>query len=255
MIINHESNIAFITGGGTGIGKAIALRLVDEGVKVILAGRRKKPLLQAMAEVKKKGGDGLMFVIDVTRENDVIDLFKQIESTYGYISLLVNSAGVIGPGAIEDISVSDFRRVIDINLTSVFITIKAAINGMKKNGYGSILNIASISGEVVFDNRSAYCSSKAAVIHLTRELALELSKYNIRVNCISPGFIKTDLSMQIVNKYPDPNKQLKKRMDEYPLKRFGKVEEIAEGAIFLLLRKVDWITGINMTIDGGYVLK
>ena len=247
--------IALVTGGGTGIGKSIAKRLAFADARVCIVGRLKLPLEETVHEIQSAGGNAIYIPADMSKPEQVKTVFENLFQTWGHVTLLVNAAGIVGPGSIEDLSVSVFLEVLNINLCSVFLTIQAAIPGMRLEGGGAVVNIASISGMVAFLERSAYCSSKAAVIHLTKEAALELSKDNIRVNSISPGFVPTELSMEIVRRAANPEEELLRRLEpSYPIRRFGTANEIGDAALFLLSDRATWITGTNLVIDGGYTL-
>lgn len=231
---------ALITGAGRGLGKAMALALAREGAHVILVSRSVDQLNQVAAEA----GNASVFAADVTKEADVARLAEQA----GSIDILINNAGINIRKNLVEFTLDEWNSVIDTNLTSVFLMCRAFVPGMKGKGYGRIINLTSIMSHVSIPGRSAYSSSKTALLGLTRALALELSHDDVTVNGISPGPFATELNTPILSD-PVKNAEFVARI---PVGRWGKVEEIGELAVYLCSAEAGFITGTDILIDGGW---
>ncbi|QKS69707.1 SDR family oxidoreductase [Paenalkalicoccus suaedae] len=248
-----EGKVAVITGGGSGMGKAAALQLAKQGVRICLIDVDGEALEEA---VKEFDGDVISAEVDTTDEQQVKDAFKRTVDKFGRVDIVFANAGVNGTVApIEDIETSEWNKTIEINLNGTFHTVKAAIPHMKENG-GSIILTSSVNGTRVFSNfgMSAYSSTKAGQLAFGKMAALELSTYKIRVNIICPGYIETD----IVNKTHPKEKELEKVEipveypdGDQPLEGPGAPEQVADLVSFLASDASQHITGTELFIDGG----
>jgi len=228
-----SGKVALITGGGTGIGRACALAFVREGAQVAVVGRRKPPLDAVVREIEACGGKALGLTCDVTSRASVEAAIAAAAKHFGRLDLVVNNAGAIVVGTVEETFDEDWNRVIATNLTGAFLVSRAAIPILRSAGGGSIVNIGSYLGIVARKQRAAYCAAKAGVAGLTRAMALDHAQEKIRVNCICPAIIETEMAIQSLAKAADPEAARKQRTAEIPLGRFGKPEDVASMAVFL----------------------
>lgn len=254
--IEHSANhthsladkIALITGASRGLGRAIALALGNEGAQISLVARDVVKLEAVKSEIESAGGKASLFAADVTDEETVLKLEKQISDQLGRVQILVNNAGINIRKNLVDFSLEEWHSVIDTNLTSVFLMCRTFVPHMRGTGYGRVVNLTSIMSHVSLPGRSAYSSSKAALLGLNRALALELAAEGITVNGISPGPIGTEMNLPIMEN-PEVNAQF---VANIPAARWGKPEEIGELARYLCSEAAGFITGTDIVIDGGW---
>jgi NAD(P)-dependent dehydrogenase (short-subunit alcohol dehydrogenase family) len=242
--------VAIVTGAGTGIGRAIAIAYAREGAKVALVGRRNEPL-EAVAE--KIGGSAMSIPGDVRRNNDVQRILDVTLEKFGKLNVLVNNAGVLIAGTAESLSERDWENTFDTNVKVVWMLSRAALPPMRQAGGGSIINLSSVVGLVGARNRVAYSASKGAVTLLTKAMALDHGAEGIRVNCICPGIVETELVADFVRKAPDPEAARATRVALHAIPRFGTPEDIAECAVYLASDESKWVTGAAFPVDGGYL--
>jgi NAD(P)-dependent dehydrogenase (short-subunit alcohol dehydrogenase family) len=248
---SFENKVVLVTGGTSGIGLATALAFAREGAKVVVSGRREKEGNQAVAQMRKSGGEGLFVRTDVSSEAAVEALISQTLSTYGRVDAAFNNAGIEGEVAkrTHEQSVANYRTVMDINVLGVLVAMKHEISAMLKNGGGSIVNNASVGGLVGFPGASVYVASKHAVMGLTRSAALEYAKEGIRVNAVSPGPIDTPMLDRFMD---DLGVRPEQFLATLPMGRKGGPEEIAEAVLWLCSEKASFVTGQSLTVDGGF---
>ncbi len=239
---------ALITGASKGLGKAMALALAEAGATVALVSRDAAKLHSVAQEVESAGGRAAVFVADVTAEENVSQVESAVSDQLGRIQILINNAGINIRKNLIDFSLEEWRSVIDTNLTSVFLMCRAFVPHMRGTGYGRILNMTSIMSHVSLAGRTAYSSSKAALLGLIRALALEVAAEGITVNGISPGPFGTEMNLPVMNN-PEANAQF---LASIPAGRWGKVEEIGALACYLCSDAAGFITGTDILIDGGW---
>jgi NAD(P)-dependent dehydrogenase (short-subunit alcohol dehydrogenase family) len=243
--VRLSGKAAIITGGGSGIGKAIAQAFVREGAKVVIAGRDGKKLERAVAEI---GAECLAVSADVSKTNDVQKLVSSAIDRFRHINILVNNAAVLLPGTAESLSEEDFDQTFAVNVRGLWLLSRAVLPQMRTSGGGSIVNIASVLSMVGARNRVAYAASKGAVMAMTKAMALDHAAENIRVNCICPGIVATEM----VARFNLDENARRQRVAMHPMGRFGQPEDVASTAVFLASDESGWTTGSVITVDGGY---
>ncbi|HXN20955.1 MAG TPA: SDR family NAD(P)-dependent oxidoreductase [Candidatus Binatus sp.] len=242
---------AFITGGGTGIGRACALVFASEGAQVAIAGRKKEPLDGVAKEIQAAGGRALAIECDVVDGQAVQSAIATVARQFNGLHIVVNNAGAIVVGSVEDTTDKDWNLVMATNLTGTFIVSRAAIPVLRQARGGSIVNIGSYLGIAGRRQRAAYCAAKAGVMGLTRAMALDHAQDKIRVNCICPAMIETEMASRSLSKAADPEAARKQRIAEIPLGRLGKPEDVALMAVYLASEESSWVTGVSLPLDGG----
>jgi 3-oxoacyl-[acyl-carrier protein] reductase len=244
MKIDLTGKVALVTGSTRGIGKAIAKRLIDCGAKVAVVGR---DLAKAEA-VAEELGEARGFACDIGVPADVTMLVQTVEDAFGSLDILVNNAGITKDNLMLRMKDEDWNAVLETNLRSAFVAIRAAQRGMMKRRWGRIINIASVVGLIGNAGQANYAASKAGLIGLSKSVAKELSSRNILCNVVAPGFIKTDMTDAMT---PEAVKALSAQI---PLDRFGTPEDIAGVVAFLASDHAAYITGQVLTVDGGMVM-
>jgi NAD(P)-dependent dehydrogenase (short-subunit alcohol dehydrogenase family) len=250
-MLRLSGKVALITGGGTGIGRACALAFGREGAKVALAGRRREPLDAVVGEIAAAGGDALALTCDVTDTASVTATLSQTEKHFGRLNTIVNNAGAVVVATVERTSNEDWEKVIAVNLTGTFLVSRGALATLRRAGGGSIVNIGSVLGLVARKERAAYCAAKAGVSGLTRAMAIDHAPDKIRVNCICPTIVETELGMQSIRQAASAEAEIQRRISEIPLGRMGTPEDVASMAVYLASDEASWITGVSFPLDGG----
>lgn len=236
---------AFISGASKGIGLAIAKLFAKNDIIVTCASRTIEDLETVVSEIKRCGGKAQAIKLDVSKTIDFAQAVNDTVEKYGKIDILVNNAGIVRDSLMIRMKEKDWDSVIDINLKGCFNGIKAVTPFMMKKRFGRIINISSVSGTMGNVGQANYSASKAGVIGLTKTAAKEFASRNITVNAIAPGYIDTDMTSSL-------NEKLKENLVKHiPLKRIGKVSEIAETALFLSSNEAGYITGQTIAVNGG----
>jgi NAD(P)-dependent dehydrogenase (short-subunit alcohol dehydrogenase family) len=243
--------VALITGGGTGIGRACALQFSREGARVAVAGRRREPLDAVVAEIQAAGGQALSASCDVAKSEQVERTIREVVAQFGALHVLVNNAGILHVGSIEETSEAEWDRLMDVDLKGVFLVSRAALPELRKSGGGAIVNIGSVLGLVGMKKRAAYAAAKGGVTMLTKAMALDHAQEGIRVNCICPAIVETDLVQTILSQAPGREVAVRLRTAQIPLGRMGKPEDVAAMAVFLASEESSWLTGAAIALDGG----
>ena len=246
-----QGKTALITGASAGIGKACALRFAREGARVAAMARRKGPLEEVAETIRAEGGEAIAVLGNVTSAAEVARAIEQTVSRWGGFEIVVNSAGIPFIGTVETTSEEDWERVIRANLTGTFLVSRAAIPVLRRAGGGSIVNLGSVYGLVARRERAAYAASKGGVTLLTQAMALDHAKDGIRVNCICPALVETEMMDRIFAQAPDPAAAREAREAELPLGRLGTPEDVAALAAYLASEESRWMTGAAIPLDGG----
>ncbi|MBZ5575550.1 MAG: 3-oxoacyl-ACP reductase FabG [Acidobacteriia bacterium] len=248
---NLRGKVAVVTGASRGLGKAMAVALASEGARVALVSRSAEDLARVAAEITDAGGEAAPFPADVSSEVQVRRIAADIIARFGSVMILINNAGLAMRRPVTELTPDEWRAVLETNLTSAFLMSRSFVPFMKGNGYGRILNIASVMASVSLPGRTAYSASKSALLGFTRSLAQELAPDRITVNTISPGLFATELARPITE---DPG-LLAQFLANIPLNRPGNPEEIGQLAVYLCSEAAGYITGTDILIDGGWTAR
>jgi NAD(P)-dependent dehydrogenase (short-subunit alcohol dehydrogenase family) len=240
--------VALVTGASRGLGKAMALALAPEGVRIALVGRDVAALTGVAGEARALGAEAEVFRADIGLEEQVLELERAVTAKFGPVDILINNAGVNIRKFCVDYTLQEWNSVLHTNLTSVFLMCRSFVPHMKGRGYGRIINIASIMGHISFPQRTVYSASKAGLLGFTKALALELAQEDITVVAISPGPFATEMTIPIMND-PEKNEQF---MSRTPQRRWGKPQDIGKLALYLCSEDASFITGTDILIDGGW---
>ncbi|EPX85717.1 SDR family NAD(P)-dependent oxidoreductase [Salipiger mucosus] len=247
-MLTFAEGTAFVTGGGSGIGQATAIMLAAAGVPVAVADIDGDGVTQTVTRIEAEGGAALGLALDVTDRAAVDAAFDKVEAWKGAVTILVNSAGILRVEPFEDFTTEDFETVMSVNVTGSFHCAQRAAAGMKAKGYGRIVNLSSVSGYRAGVGRTAYGTSKAAIAHLTRQIALELGRSGITANAIAPG---TTMTKMTAAAYTEENKANFLKM--IPSGFIAEPEDIAPSIIFLASEQARYVNGHTMPVDGGYL--
>jgi NAD(P)-dependent dehydrogenase (short-subunit alcohol dehydrogenase family) len=245
-----HGKVALVTGASSGIGRATAERLAGEGAKVAVTARREERLADTVSRLRDLGSEARAIACDLTSERDRERLVKETAAHYGGLDVLVNAAGIIGFGTIEDTTLDAWKRMFDVNVVSIFHLMQLALPHLLPRK-GSIVNVSSVNGLRSFPGVLAYCSSKSAVDQLTRCSALELAAKGVRVNAVNPGVVVTELHRQAGLNEEAYNAFLERSKTTHPMGRVGQPEDLAALIAFLASDEASWITGATVSIDGG----
>jgi NAD(P)-dependent dehydrogenase (short-subunit alcohol dehydrogenase family) len=244
-----EGKSAIVTGASSGIGRACAMALAKEGARVALVGRRRE-MLDALAH--EIGSKALVCVGDVRNHEDIRRIVQHAAEKFGNLNVLLNSAGVLYPGTAETLTDDQWDRTFDVNVKAIWHLSRAILPWFRQAGGGSIINISSVLGLIGARNRVAYSASKGAVTMMTKSMAMDHATENIRVNCICPGIVETEMVAEVITSAPDPAETRRVREALHAMERFGQPEEIAGLAVFLASDESKWMTGAAIPVDGGY---
>lgn len=243
-----QGKVALVTGGARGMGRAIALRFIQEGAKVAFCDILSEEANKVVAEARKAGGDCIFIKADITQRDQVVKMAGIVEEKYGRIDILVNNAGWSKEQLFIDSDESDWEKVIALNFWGHLRVTRAVLDGMIARSSGSIVNISSDAGRGGHAMGVVYSGCKGGIIAITKSLAQELVNFNIRVNCVSPGLIATPLTLEGEKLNPEIVRKIK---DSIPMKRMGLSEEIAAAVLFLASDEASFITGQTLSVNGG----
>ncbi len=224
--------------------------MAREGARLVLVGRRQEKLQQLVREI---GTSALVIAADVSKKSDVEDLVARTVAKFGSINVLLNNAGVLHIGNVEQITEEQWDETFNTNVRGLWLLSRAVLPHMRKAGGGSIINMASVLGINGARNRASYAPSKGAVVLLTKCMAIDHGHENIRVNAICPSFVETDLTAAVLRTAADPQAVRRERVAAHPLGRLGKPEDIAGLAVYLASDESSWVTGSVFPVDGGYL--
>lgn len=243
-----EGRVALVTGSSKGLGKAMSLALAEAGVKLALASRDEKLLAEMAAAIRARGTEAEVFPVDVSNETQVLALEKAVTARFGKIQILINNAGINLRKPVTDFTLEEWNRIQSTNVTSAFLMCRSFVPHLKGQGYGRIINMASMFSHVSLPGRTAYSTSKAGLLGFTKALALELAPEKITVNAISAGPCATE-----INKVLTENAELTQFfLSRIPVGRWGRPEEIGQLAVYLCSEHAGFITGTDIVIDGGW---
>ena len=247
--LSLEGRVAVVLGGSTGIGRALTLGLAEAGADVVASARRIEPVLAVAAEVERLGRRTVRVASDVKERASLEHLRDAVVSSLGRVDILVNCAGKIKRTATLDCSESEWTEIVDTNLTGTLRGCQVFGRHMLERGYGRIVNIASLNSFVALHEVAAYGASKAGVAALTRSLAVEWGARGVCVNAIAPGIFRTDLNAELL----DGTARGRELLLRSPMKRFGRIEELAGAAVFLASDAASYVNGAVLVVDGGFL--
>lgn len=245
-----KGKVALITGASSGIGRATAVKFAAEGARVAIVARRAQVLNEVAREIEAGGGEAKVIAADVTKDVEIERVVSETVATFGGIDVLVNAAGIIGNGTIENTTLADWDYMFDVNVRGPFYLTQRAMPYLIERK-GNVVNVSSVTGIRAFPGILAYCSSKAALDQLTHCAALEMASQGVRVNAVDPGVVVTSLHRTSGMKDEAYAAFLERSKTTHPLGRVGQPEEVAELIFFLASSKAGWMTGGSYSIDGG----
>jgi NAD(P)-dependent dehydrogenase (short-subunit alcohol dehydrogenase family) len=245
-----RDKIAIVTGAGSGIGRACALALACEGARVALVGRRKERIEDAAREA---GASAIAVAADVSKQTDIERVIERTVGAFGGLNVLVNNAGILHPGTVEQITEQQWDETFNTNVRGLWLLSRAVLPQMRKAGGGSIINMASVLGINGARLRSVYAASKGAVILLTKCMAIDHGAEKIRVNAICPSFVETEITAGYLKTVADPDTVRWERIKVHPIGRLGQPEDMAGLTVYLASDESSWVTGAVFPVDGGYL--
>jgi NAD(P)-dependent dehydrogenase (short-subunit alcohol dehydrogenase family) len=249
--VDMSGRVALVTGAETGIGRAAAVAFGRAGARVVGAGLDSGQGDEMLDEVRHAGGEGFFIQTDVSKADQVEKMVAAAVDTYGRLDYAFNNAGIAGEGGpAAGISEEGWRRIIDVNLTGVWLCMKYQIPRMLEQGGGAIVNCSSVLGLVGYANAAAYVASKHAVVGLTKSAALEYAAQGIRINAVNPGFVRTPM---IAGAVGESDEALAPLVKIEPIGRLGRPEEIADAVVWLCSEQASFVTGSAVVVDGGWI--
>ena len=249
QLFSLEGKAAVVTGGTSGIGRALSLGLADAGADVIATARRKEQVDDTASEIEARGRQTLRMASDVGDRTSLEELLAATLERFSKVDILVNSAGMIKRTPTLDVTEAEWTHILNTNLTGTLRACQVFGRHMLERGYGRIINIASLNSFVALSEVAAYAASKAGVASLTRSLAVEWSKKGVTVNAVAPGVFRTDLNAQLLDSTPRGQELLMRT----PMGRFGKTEELIGAVVYLASDSASFVTGQILVVDGGFL--
>ena len=240
-----DGKTALVTGASRGIGRAIASRLATQGAKVVLAARSPEKLLEVAAEIQAAGGSAFALTLDITKADEVQDRIASLPEDFGEIDILVNNAGITADGLLARMSLEQWQKVVQTNLTGSFAVTKAVTRGMLRKRWGRIITVSSVIGMMGNAGQANYAAAKAGLIGFSKSLAKELGSRHITVNVVAPGFVATAMTEELSE---DARREL---VSAIPLRDVGTVDDIAWSVLFLASDEARYITGHVLNVSGG----
>lgn len=241
-----KGKVALVTGGGSGIGEAIAIAFAANGIRVVVSDLRADMAENVAASINANGDDAIAVAMDVSQQADIDEALEKILSAYGQLDMLVNSAGIISPQPLTEVGIDIWRKSFEVNVEGALLLARAALPHLTKSDIASVVNIASLAGFSAFPNGGAYGTSKSALIHLSQTMGVEWAEQGVRVNVINPGAIRTPLLIEAL-----PETTQHSLAQRIPMKRMGVPREIADLALFLCSPAASYITAQQICCDGG----
>jgi NAD(P)-dependent dehydrogenase (short-subunit alcohol dehydrogenase family) len=247
---------AVVTGAGAGLGEAIARRFAAEGARVACVDVRAEPNRAVAGAIGADGGEALPLTGDVGRAEDAARVAEAVVARWGRIDVLVNNAGILpARESVVDATEADWDETLRVNAKGVFLMSRAIVPVMIRQGGGAVVNLSSITGLVGLPVRAAYSASKGAVAVLTKQMAVDLGRHNIRVNAIGPSFVITAINRALFDRMRAEGAPWQRLLEEHPLGRLGEPGDVASAALFLASDEAAWITGVVLPVDGGYTAR
>ncbi len=249
--MRFNDKVAIVTGGGRGIGKAIAVRMAKEGANVVVVAKNPDTLKDTAEGIKKDGGQATAVVADMTKNEDVSRMVQATMEQFGKIDILVNNVGLFTFEPFLDTKEEEWDKLLALNLKSTLLCSRAVLKEMVKKGYGKIVNISSDAARIGVTTMASYSAAKAGVMGLTKTLAREMAHYNININCVCPGLVDTQMTADLVAFAPEMKEKMIKAI---PFRRLATPEDVAAAVCFFASDEASYITGQSLSVNGGQAM-